>query len=548
MVSKGSKRITQERVIAFAKEWGLFGIPIGVIIILLMINLGVVRVTDYSGDMMCGGDVPCIADISFCVYNDTFIYPMNGTWALTLDGEYENLNTKIYRSWGEGWREIKLNETCKGTWCGGGRYGAKYAFAFRKGRCYDIRYIAESKNIYDKIKWSWGVVDPLWDGINWTIVNDTVFINDSRAYIGVTSYNVTGDAEIHIDVISKTYGGDLDIAFGVDDSDFQVKAGYVWKEWNVSNEFNYTCNEDFNYTLSPNYFWCYYEDWNGTHIVFEHSFDRGNIPSKTAWWNETEEHKEWKQLGNTQKIIKDYMGMNTWYIKKDIDVDAGREYNLKIDITPPIGESGKYFVCLKPSAETISEAIAADHFYCLDPWYYTLATDKLIYEIGSGYDVGWDNVTDYNTSTNVNVSATKLTLNITTSNGSYVSQNISINAMNSSNVSQVIGLFNVSKLMPRASCTLPAGTNVSLNLTNYNTMIDICKWNNNFPLFNPANQDWIQYSLWLTTSDTVENPMMHNLSFDSAPYIYQITNMSHSDVQVGAGIAQTDGGLTLAAD
>ena len=411
----GSKRITQDRVIKYAKVTGLVGVPLAMILFLLMINLDVITIKDYSGDMFCGGDIPCYANLTFCVRNDTFIYPMDGSWMLETDGSYGEIPIRMYRTWGDGLREIKLNETCKGTWCGG-KYGVtenKYVYAFRKGKCYDIVFEAE-KNLYDTVKWSFGPVDPVWFGKNWTIQNDTVFINDSKAYIATTPYNITGDVDIFIDIISKTYGGDLDLAIGVDKDNFKVSTGYVWKEWNETVEDSYTCDDYFNYTLSPKYFWCWkYYPENGTpehyELIYNHSFDRGNISAKTAWWNVTEQHKEWMPLGDTFKVNREYEGMDTWYIKKDIDVDAGREYNLKIDITPPKRKSGKYFVCLKPSAETISEAIAADHFYCLDPWYYSIDSE-VTYEIGYGYDTGWDNITDYNSSTNITVTASSLVL------------------------------------------------------------------------------------------------------------------------------------------
>ena len=65
-------------------------------------------------------------------------------------------SVKMYRSWGKGWREIKLNQTCQYSWCGGGKYNAKYAFAFREGRNYSIKYEVIKNNPEDDIKWGYG--------------------------------------------------------------------------------------------------------------------------------------------------------------------------------------------------------------------------------------------------------------------------------------------------------------------------------------------------------------------------------------------------------
>lgn len=68
--------------------------------------------------------------------------------------------------------------------------------------------------------------------------------------------------------------------------------GTVIELRNVSVEHSYTCEYDFNFTTTPvRYAWCYSSDVNGTTVQFEHRFDRGNIPSKTIWWNETVERE-----------------------------------------------------------------------------------------------------------------------------------------------------------------------------------------------------------------------------------------------------------------
>ena len=71
----------------------------------------------------------------------------------------------------------------------------------------------------------------------------------------------------------------------------------------------------------------------------------------------------WKPFNLTSKNY-DYDGKNKWYVGKNMPVTAGRLYEARfwLDITG----SGKYDVAIKPSSESISEAIANGRFYLLE--------------------------------------------------------------------------------------------------------------------------------------------------------------------------------------
>ena len=134
--------------------------------------IGAILITGYSGDEICAGtlDDPCYAFINFTAQEDIFIYPLdydpyNRDMGVSFDPNVKDW--KMERSWGSGWREIDLNDTCKGTWCGG-KYGSKtnvYSFAFREGRDYQIRLTAH-KNINEDIKWGFGELDPVWIAVD----------------------------------------------------------------------------------------------------------------------------------------------------------------------------------------------------------------------------------------------------------------------------------------------------------------------------------------------------------------------------------------------
>ena len=124
---------------------------------------------------------------------------------------------------------------------------------------------------------------------------DTVYINDSKAYITATPHTIVGDGWVEFGVTAKTFTGDLNVLFGFNNEYIKPTKAEYYNPHDVQQ--SYVCSEEFNYTLNPNYFYCNSE--NGT-TIFEHSFDTGNISTQTAYWNENE---DWSSLNKeTTKI------------------------------------------------------------------------------------------------------------------------------------------------------------------------------------------------------------------------------------------------------
>ena len=71
-------------------------------------------------------------------------------------------------------------------------------------------------------------------------------------------------------------------------------------------------------------------------------------------------------------IIYNYQGFNKWYYIKNIPVNSGVNYIVKGWVDIPVSletQKGKYYFAIKPSHETISQAVNNGHFYNLDPWW-----------------------------------------------------------------------------------------------------------------------------------------------------------------------------------
>ena len=167
------------------------GTLIGGIFMYLM-AVGAISNVSYSPDSMCAGTVtdPCYAYINFTAEEDIFIYPTNYDpyGRDTIFNFDPNVKSwKLERSWGSGWREIPMNTSCTGTWCGAPDNTGKttYAVAFRKGKTYQIRLTAYKNKPYENIKWGAfsGVdeIDPIWYGVEKNKINiNTVFTPTSE--------------------------------------------------------------------------------------------------------------------------------------------------------------------------------------------------------------------------------------------------------------------------------------------------------------------------------------------------------------------------------
>jgi hypothetical protein len=152
-----SKRVYSNTVKKLAIAGGITSIPLAILIIWFLVSSGAITVTGYSGDSVCAGTIenPCVAYINFTANTDIFIYP-NDTWKDTaFYTDPQPKDVKMYRSWGTGWREIKLDQKCTGTWCGlsNSKDKREFAFAFRENKSYEIKYVVIKNNPEDTIKW-----------------------------------------------------------------------------------------------------------------------------------------------------------------------------------------------------------------------------------------------------------------------------------------------------------------------------------------------------------------------------------------------------------
>jgi len=228
----------------------------------------------------------------------------------------------------------------------------------------------------------------------YTIKDNSIFINDSNAYISAEPHTLHSSGYVTFIVQPKDYTGDVNVIWGFNTSITKPTSAELYHPHNVSwntsssifvpnvngfwetakscdygNEYN-TYKREVNYTLSGNNtttteqkVFCF-DSWSQT----------GN--NYTVYWH-TEHTKQvnWVDVSqHINSIEHDFDGKNKWYYATNLPVVAGHTYILRSYIKVPVsleGSSGKYDFAIYPSSygTNIGQAISNGHFYYLDPWW-----------------------------------------------------------------------------------------------------------------------------------------------------------------------------------
>jgi hypothetical protein len=208
----------------------------------------------------------------------------------------------------------------------------------------------------------------------YTINGNTVTYSGTYGSVSQTPYLLT--SPINYPVINFTSNfattQSLDIAFGFN-TDRVTPTKAEWYNPHTENK-NYTCNGYFNYTLSPNYFWCWENltmiggsgAFNTQGLVFSHSFNTGNLTSKTAYWTET---NDWTDITNLfNSISYSFDGKDTWYVINDVTFNSGETKTIRPTINAQSYTDTKYDIMIKRHSDSWASAISSGNYVLLDPW------------------------------------------------------------------------------------------------------------------------------------------------------------------------------------
>lgn len=228
----------------------------------------------------------------------------------------------------------------------------------------------------------------------WTIEGDSVYINTSQAYIIATPHDIRYPQYVYFNVTPKVYSGNVDITLGFNTSEARPTSIEFYNDIIYNETHSYTCEDYGNYTLNPRHFWCYDNQSIldvdnvtviGSNLVLikEGDFEWGNIPTNTIFWNETKRGR-WQKLNGDIGIINyDFDTFDRWYFMTNLPVQQDEIHQIRVfvDINMTFErKSGKYGFAIKRSSDSISSAIANNHFYYLDPtWNATLNEGLMVY-------------------------------------------------------------------------------------------------------------------------------------------------------------------------
>lgn len=146
------RRVREKALKIYAEKKKLIGVPLLFVLFILLSSRGDITITGYSGDSICAGTLedPCMAFLNFTANTNIYIYPMNETgWMFGTDIPMKEL--RMYRTWGSGWREIKMNKTWSKR--------VKYAVKFSNGKSYQLKFVGLKNDPFQDIYWSFGDLD-----------------------------------------------------------------------------------------------------------------------------------------------------------------------------------------------------------------------------------------------------------------------------------------------------------------------------------------------------------------------------------------------------
>ena len=233
----------------------------------------------------------------------------------------------------------------------------------------------------------------------YTIDEDLVYFDDAYVYLSTYPHTINSSGWVYFNFTSKVYTGDVDFCLGYDSEVVKPKEHELynphWVNWttnhqsyfyNVSSITQYN-GDDFDFGNSYNtyqrqiiYDQCInhseFECTEYTQAIANCSFDSytQDGTNYTIYWHT--KHSRYELYSpfpqKPSHVSCNVQGMTDWYYIQNVPITQNQNYQMRVWVEVPVSLdpiSSKYFFAIKPSGETISQAISNGHFYYLDPWY-----------------------------------------------------------------------------------------------------------------------------------------------------------------------------------
>ncbi len=91
------------------------------------------------------------------------------------------------------------------------------------------------------------------------IEGNSVYIDDSKAFISITPHTLPSSGEIIINLTSKIYSGPIDLVGGFNRDDVSFRDAYLYKPMYVNTSQSFTCDPPYwwNYSVAPKHMYCW---------------------------------------------------------------------------------------------------------------------------------------------------------------------------------------------------------------------------------------------------------------------------------------------------
>ena len=208
---------------------------------------------------------------------------------------------------------------------------------------------------------------PLVSGLDYQIDGDKVFIDDDNAYLSVEPATLGSSGWITIEVESKKVSTNFDFGFGFDKDLMKPKQIQLWTNYSHPKEIiTYDIKQIYDNITG-------WQNITVTNITYQNIF-----------------YEDWKTISlSYTKYTFNYQGFDTWYVSPSVFLTKNIRYKIRIwcdiNFTGIKENTGKYFIGIKPTIETLQQAISNNHFYYIDPWWDSTWTKRVIIFIDDAY-------------------------------------------------------------------------------------------------------------------------------------------------------------------
>ncbi len=208
--------------------------------------------------------------------------------------------------------------------------------------------------------------------------NNYVYIDNEMGYINITPSTRTNSGFINYEFISKNFSGNVNILFGVNNDNLNLKSLYLYEPYSYDFTNQYIVTPTFFNTTSLE---C--DRWSGnnhylvnTIVYCIDSYDNLGNGTYILYDNITI-NKDYNKITNVNNYNFSYRNLTNWFEIENISINID-EINKGKFFLNILNNNGKYDIYIYPSIYNITEAFEQNKIFFIDP-YYNLTSNLMAY-------------------------------------------------------------------------------------------------------------------------------------------------------------------------